>query len=113
MGQTPDDLPARKILELGRKLGDHIDANTVKRANEAVRNHERRHHRALPEETAGEKVPDETIREVIWQSEREGVSLAYACECHDVQWSRFVVDLADYEGRMRQELDALRWGRRS
>jgi hypothetical protein len=114
MPQSPDDLPAREILEVGRRMGDHIDQNAVKRASEAVRDHERRHHaNARTTATDSDKIPDETIRAIIRQSEKEGCGLPYAVECHDVQWSQFVIDLADYEGRLREEVDQLRWGRRS
>lgn len=103
MGQSPK----RSMEEIGQEIGLDIDRNAIRRAAEAVRAHEKRHHPAVIEE--GEKISDELIRSIICQSEQEDCGLAYACDFHDVKWSRFVVDLADYEGRMRKEIDDLRW----
>jgi hypothetical protein len=96
-----------------RQVGDTIDHNAVRRAAEAVRAHELRHHPAKAVEDDEDKIPDETIRAVLRQASREGVELFYACDYQGVPWDRFVIDLADYEGRMRKDLEDRRWGRKS
>jgi hypothetical protein len=121
MGQPRNDWPDEELENQDieqpdtgwREMGEIIDHNAIRRAAEAVRAHEQRHHpSAMVVADEADRISDETLRSIIGQAEQEDCSLAYACECHDVKWSRFVVDIADYEGRMRKDLEDRRWGRR-
>jgi hypothetical protein len=110
MPQSPDDLPAREILEVGRRMGDHIDQNAVKRASEAVRDHEQRMH-AESETVAedldlptGEKLSDADLWSIYQQADREQVSYAYVCELRGISYARFQLDFADFRRRYKEKV---------
>jgi hypothetical protein len=100
-------------FEVGRRLARRVD----QRMNQKIAAHERRMH-AEADESAPvveacphERIPDDVICAVITQAEREDSPLSVVVEEHGLPWSRFTLDLADYEGRYRRELARLRWGR--
>lgn len=101
-------------LEAGRRLARRID----QRITQKVQAHERRLHpcQAVPlvEAVAAEPhepIADHVLCEVITMAEKQGRELIEVAEEMGLPLSRFQRDLADYEGRYRQELRRLRYRR--
>ena len=107
------DLPKRRLMQAGRELAE--GNREIVRAH--IADHERRMHfgrGAGPDSevevpTEG-KITDDVLWSIVLQSEREGVPPIVVAEERGLDCTRFQIDLADFEGRFKREVERLRRG---